>query len=156
MKRKIFIALSILIPCIFCSVYLYSYFAPPTNTPCTPIGYPDGNKLEVESTKIYTFETNEAYSDVINFYRESLKFDPPVRDNYGEITWQEYPIRDIGILFLCGSILDGYTSELGCIFVQEKDGLSMINIIWSYQVDGPATSCYVLPDIEPEDYLRTP
>jgi hypothetical protein len=116
-----------------------------------PIEYPNGNKLDVESTEIYTFETDTTYSELLDFYRTNLKFDPPLRTKYETVEWVEYPIRDIGVLFQCGSILNGYELELGCIFVNEKKGKGVVDITWSYS-EGAATPCYVLPEIEPEDY----
>jgi hypothetical protein len=142
--------------CALSSMYLYSCFAAPTNTPCTPIGYPDGAKLDVESGKIYSFETDDTYSEVVGFYQENLNFDPSLKNKYGPINWRAYPIRDDGVLYVCGAVLDGYTSEIGCIHVVEKYGKGFIDITWSYLVDGPAVSCDVLPEIEPEDYLIGP
>ena len=156
MRHKRYLILGLFSLSLLCGIYLYSCFAPPTNTPCAPIEYPNGNKSDVESRKIYTFETNDTYADVVAFYETRLKDEPPPEDNYGPITWDAYPIRNDGILFVCGSILDGYTSEIGCIYVREKSGKGVIDITWSYQVDGPAVSCDVLPGIEAEDYLKTP
>jgi hypothetical protein len=138
-----------------CGSVLYGMFRAPTNTPCTPISYPEGNRLDVESTKIYTFEPASSYADVVDFYRTHLKFDPPLKTKYETVVWREYPIRDIGILFQCGSKLNGYEVEQGCIFVHKNLGKSVVDITWSY-AEVAATSCYVLPEIEPEDYLITP
>lgn len=156
MRRKLILTLSSLLICALSGIYLYSCFAAPTNTPCTPIRYPDGDKLEVESAKIYSFETNDAYSEIVDFYQKNLNFNPLLQNKYGSINWKAYPIQDNGILYLCGAVLDGYTSEIGCIHVSEKSGKGVIDITWSYLVDGPAVSCDVLPGIEPEDYLKTP
>jgi len=119
-----------------------------------PIGYPDGNKIVVESSREnYSFETSNSYQKVVGFYRTNLKFNPPIEGGYGTIEWEEYPIRDIGILFECGSVLNDYESELGCIFVHDKDGKVIIDLLWSYN-EGPGIPCDTLPDIEPEDYLN--
>src|SRR5688572_11054290 len=77
-------------------------FYAPVNTPCVPISYPDGARFDLKSYEVYTFETNTAYTDVVDFYRTHLKFDPPLRTDYDDtVEWNEYPIRDIGILFEC-------------------------------------------------------
>lgn len=156
MKHNRYLVLGLFLSCLLCGLYLYSCFAPPTNTPCTPIEYATGDKLDVDSGKIYTFETNDAYADVLAFYEAGLKTELPPEDNYGPITWDAFPIGNNRILFVCSSILDGYTSEIGCIYVRERTGEGVIEITWSYQLDGPAKSCDVLPGIEPEDYLQAP
>lgn len=128
----------------------------PRNATCIPISYPDGAMLDVESFEVYTFETNAAYSEVVDFYRTNLKFDPPLKTKYEDvIEWDEYPIRDVGILFECGSKLNSYQLELSCIFVRDENGKGVIDITWSY-ADNAAAPCYTLPGIEPEDYLQTP
>ena len=154
MKHKRSLALGILSLSLLCGVLLYSCFAPPTNTPCTPIEYPNGNKLDVESGKIYTFETNDAYADVVAFYETTLNSEPRPEDSYGPIIWDVYPIREEGVLFECFSILDGILAETGCIYVSEKYGKGAIDMTWSY-AEVEAAPCYVLPGIEPEDYLIT-
>lgn len=127
----------------------------PKNTPCNPISYPDGVRLDVKSTKAYTYETISSYNDVVDFYRTHLKFDPPLKTKYETVEWIEYPIRESGVLFQCGSKLNGYELELGCIFVHDENGKGIVEITWSYS-EGAATPCYVLPGIEPEDYLKIP
>ena len=155
MKNKnILLVISALLISSLCSVCLYSSFMPPTNTPCMPIGYPEGKKIDAGQGKIYTFESIDAYHHIIAFYRANLKFDPPIEDRNGPIVWKEYPIRNIGVLFECGSSLNYYESELSCIFIHNKEGGVTIDIIWSYN-QGPGIPCYVLPEIEPEDYLIT-
>lgn len=138
-----------------CGSILAWIMCAPTNTPCTPIEYPNGNKLDIESTEIYTLQTDRSYSDLLDFYRSNLKFDPPLVTKYELVEWREYPIRDIGILFRCGSKLNGYELELGCIFVRDENGRGTVDITWSYS-EGAATPCDVLPGIELEDYLGTP
>jgi hypothetical protein len=73
MNSKILAVSSVLILGGLCGVYLYSCFAPPKDTPCMPIDYPNGNKLNIKSTMILTFETNAKYPDVVDFYRTNLK-----------------------------------------------------------------------------------
>jgi hypothetical protein len=153
------IAIGGLIATGICVLFLYWMFYPifpPRDTPCTPISYPDGNPLKVKSTKIYTFETNDPYPEVVNFYQSNLNFDPSLKNKHGSINWTAYPIPQKGVLFMCGALLDGSISELGCIHVREEAGKGIIDLTWSYQVDGPAYSCYMLPGIEPEDYLVVP
>jgi hypothetical protein len=120
-----------------------------------PIEYPGGNTLDVESTEVYTFETDTTYSELLDFYRINLKFDPPLITKYETVEWKEYPIRNVGVLFECGSKLNGYELELGCIFVHDKNGKGVVDITWSYS-EGAAIPCDVLPGIEPEDYLIVP
>lgn len=147
--------LGLIILIAICGSFLYGMFRAPTNTPCTPISFPDGNPLNVESTKIYTFEPASSYAEVVDFYRTHLKFDPPLKTKYETVEWVEYPIRDVGILFKCGSKLNGSELELGCVFVRNENGQGIVDITWSY-AEGAAAPCYVLPGIEPEDYLKTP
>ena len=147
--------LGLLVVLGICGSFAYWMFRTPTNTPCTPILYPEGNRLDVESTKVYTIETVATYSDLVAFYRTNLKFDPPLKTKYETVEWVEHSIRDVGILFQCGSKLNSYELELGCIFVHEENGKGIVDITWSYS-EGAATPCYVLPEIEPEDYLKTP
>lgn len=149
--KKSYIAFSVLLLCVFCSGLLYSCFRPPANTPCMPIDYPDGKKIEAKQRKIYTFETSDPYDDVYKFFRMNLKLDPQTNNSYELATWKEYSIRDIGILFECVSKLNSYESELGCIFVNKKEGNVVVYAMWSYN-EGPGIPCYFLPEIEPDDY----
>ena len=164
-KKHLFsiLFLLFLLVCVFGVILFWTFMPPtiwmfltPTNTPCTPISYPEGNKLRWDSTKIYNLETNDAYSDVVDFYKSRLTPALSSKDSYDPINWDAYPIRDVGMLFVCGSLLDGYTSEIGCIYVSEKSGKGVIDITWSYLISGPAVPCDVLPGIEPVDYLPTP
>jgi hypothetical protein len=116
------------------------------------INYPDGKKIEAEQGKIYTFETSNTDDDVYRFYRTNLKLNPRTSDDSWLGTWDEYLIRDTGVLFECASRLNDYETELGCIFVNKTDSGTVIYAMWSYN-EGPGIPCYELPEIEAEDYL---
>lgn len=149
MRRKPFVFYLILVFCIFCGVILYSCFAPPANTPCTPLGHPDGKKLYIESTKIYTFQTNAPYSDVVDFYRTH---NPPREDKDNKIDVKEYDIHDRGILFVCFHVLGGFLGdevEIGCVFVRDEKGQGVVDVAWSYGATTTAGCDYMLPDIAP-------
>lgn len=118
-----------------------------------PIDYPVGKKIEAEQHKIYTFETSDAYDDVYKFYRGNLELNPHTGDDYELATWREYPIREIGVLFECGSYISRNQTELGCLFVNKTEsGTVIIYAMWSYN-EGPGIPCYELPELEAEDYL---
>jgi hypothetical protein len=158
MQKKIFLFafLGLLILVGPCRSSWDRWFYTPANTPCMPISYPDRARFDLESYEVYTFETAASYTDVVDFYRTHLKFDPPLRTDYDDtVEWKEYPIRDIGILFECYANLTDYTVESGCIFVRNEDGTGIVDVSWAYYDDFVA-SCYRLPKIEPEDYQETP
>ena len=115
------------------------------------IGYPDGKKFQAESRQVYAFETSDAYNDVYEFYKNNLQLNPLTSDDSWLGTWDEYSIRDVGVLFECASSLNSYESELGCVFVNKTDSKTVIYSMWSYN-EGPGLPCYYLPEIEPEDY----
>ena len=152
-SNKLFIVVSLFLLCLICSGTLYSCLRPPTNTPCMPRNYPAGHKMEAKQSEIYTLETSDPYEDVYKFYKTTLEMNPLPKHEYQLATWREYPIRDIGVLFECVSKLNGYESELGCIFVNKTDQQTVIHAMWSYN-EGPGVACYVLPEIEAEDYLE--
>ncbi len=150
--NKLSIVFSMFLLCILCGGILYSCFRPPSNTPCMPIDYPLGKKIEAEQHKTYTFKTSDAYDDVYRFYRGKLELNQQIGDKYELATWREYPIRDIGVLFECLSYLSKNETELGCLFVNKTEGGKVvIYAMWSYN-EGPGIPCYYLPEIEAEDY----
>ena len=115
--------------------------------------------MDIESTKFYTFETNDPYPNVVDFYRTHLVIDPSRKDRDKEVDIDEYSIRGSGILFVCFHILGGFFGdavEIGCVFVRDEDGLGIVEVAWSYRATTTAGCYYMLPDIEPEDYLITP
>lgn len=150
--NKLHIVISIFLLCALCGGTLYSCFSPPQNTPCMPIDYPEGKKIEAEQYKIYTFQTKDSSDVVYEFYKTTLEMNPLPDDDYQLATWREYSIRDIGVLFECVSRLNNYESELGCIFVNKTDERTVVYTMWSYN-EGPGMPCYDLPEIEAEDYL---
>jgi hypothetical protein len=117
-----------------------------------PVDYPDGKKIQAKSRQIYAFETSDAYDDVYRFYKTNLIINPLTSDDSWIGTWDEYAIRDIGVLFECASYLNSYEAELGCIFINKTNSDTVIYTIWSYN-EGPGYPCYHLPGIEAEDYL---
>ncbi|HMN15084.1 MAG TPA: hypothetical protein PKD55_22425, partial [Bellilinea sp.] len=155
-KHKALIVLTgflfLLVVCIFISL---SITQTPLNTPCSPIVYPEGNKAEWTPSEVYTFETSTHYENVVDFYRSHLRFDPPFKTKYEVVEWVEHSIQKKGVLFECGSKLNNYEVELGCIFIHKTQGNVAIDIMWSYG-EGAPTPCYVLPEVEPEDYLVSP
>jgi len=71
----------------------------------------------------------------------------------------EYSIRDSGILFVCAHTLGGFFGdevEIGCVYVRDDNGMGNVEVAWSYGATTTAGCDYMLPDIEPEDYLLTP
>lgn len=147
--------LGLIILIIVCSSISLWMFRTPSNTPCTPIGYPEGTRLKIIPSEIYSFETDTEYANVVDFYRDHLILIPPEKTQYETVKWNEHSIQNNGVLFHCGSKLNKYELELGCIYVHEKDENAVIDILWSY-AEGAATPCYILPNIEPEDYLNNP
>ena len=97
--KRLYIVLSIFLLCTLCGGILYSCFSPPSNTPCMPIDYPAGKKIEAEQREIYTFETSDTYDEVYRFYRGNLELNPLTGNEYQWATWREYPIRYIVMLF---------------------------------------------------------
>jgi len=155
-KQKLLpLVLGLIILLIVCGSISLWVFRTPSNTPCTPISHPEGTRLDIKSSEVYTFETHTDYANVVDFYRDRLILIPPQKTQFETVEWTEYPIQDKGVLFQCGSKLNSYELDLGCIYIHEKEGNAVIDVTWSYS-EGAASPCYIIPEIEPEDYLTNP
>ena len=118
------------------------------------MGYPDGNKLAIESTKFYTFQTNDPYSKVVDFYRTHFVLNQSHKNSKKELSLNEYSIRDRGILFVCFHILGGFFGdevEIGCVHVRDENGLRIVDVAWSYGATTTAGCDYMIPSIKLED-----
>ena len=118
------------------SPWWHAFLSPTKNAKCLPMDYPEPPfdspayryKPEPYIPDVDRIET--PIETVKAYYETNLRHNSDW--NYEEGLWARSEVRPGEFLYECGAGLNWEEAELGCIYLRERDGLTVVEIIWLY------------------------
>ena len=113
---------------------------------CLPLDYPEypfnypADRSTPEPYIPEVFRTETAITIVKDYYEANLTHNPNWNYDDEQGYWSRSEVRPGEFLYECGGRLNWEEIERGCIYLRERDGLTVIDRIWLYSPSA-APSC---------------
>jgi len=135
---------------ILISPWWHGFISPTKNAHCLPIEYPEypfNNPDYADPTVIpyrpYVFRTETSLATVQAFYEAHLAHVSDWKYEVGDY-WTRSEVRPGEFLYECGGGLNWEEAEMGCIYIRERDGKTVIERIWLYSAtSAPPCDAYM-------------